>query len=101
MTLIAWVLAETNTGAAAASVWAVLPIAAGAFALVMIGMAIGLFFGKRPISGSCGGIANVTNEQGETSCSLCQNPGEACKELQRRMEQGKESVPAQEPCTVE
>lgn len=56
----------------------------GIFAIVVAGMAIGVMFGRRSISGSCGGLANKTNADGETSCSLCSNPGEACKELARR-----------------
>jgi len=63
----------------------VMGIAIIAFIMVGLGMALGIMFGRKPISGSCGGIGNVTNEDGETSCSLCQNPGEACKELRRRM----------------
>ncbi|MEZ6087925.1 MAG: (Na+)-NQR maturation NqrM [Pirellulaceae bacterium] len=66
-------------------------IAMGVFLLVGLGMALGVMFGRRPISGSCGGIGKVTDEKGETSCALCQNPGEACKELQKRMEQPEQS----------
>lgn len=59
---------------------------AGVFLLVAAGMAIGVMFGRRPISGSCGGLGASTGADGKTSCSLCQNPSEACKELQRRAE---------------
>ena len=54
------------------------------FAIVIAGMAIGVMFGRRSISGSCGGLANKTDEHGNSSCSLCSNPGEACRELARR-----------------
>lgn len=54
------------------------------FAIVIAGMAVGVMFGRRSISGSCGGLANKTDEQGNSSCSLCSNPGEACRELARR-----------------
>jgi hypothetical protein len=47
-------------------------------------MAVGVMFGRRSISGSCGGLANKTDEHGNSSCSLCSNPGEACRELARR-----------------
>jgi hypothetical protein len=60
----------------------------GVFLLVAAGMAIGVMFGRRPISGSCGGLGSTTGPDGKSSCSLCQNPAEACKELQRRAEQG-------------
>lgn len=64
----------------------IIGITLAAFLLVCVGMAIGVLFGRRPISGSCGGLGNVTNEAGETSCALCQNPGDACKELRKRMD---------------
>lgn len=71
-------------------------ITLAAFVLVSLGMAVGVMFGRRPISGSCGGIGNVTNDAGETSCALCQNPGEACKELRQRMNQpGEASEPVE------
>ncbi|MEM7474453.1 MAG: (Na+)-NQR maturation NqrM [Planctomycetota bacterium] len=57
-----------------------------AFLLVIAGMAVGVMMGRREISGSCGGLANQTNEAGETSCSLCSNPDAACKELKERMQ---------------
>jgi thiamine biosynthesis lipoprotein len=56
-----------------------------AFAMILFAMAIGVIFGRKAISGSCGGLANSTNEDGSTSCSLCSNPADACKELRERM----------------
>lgn len=60
-------------------------ITACAFGLVLTAMAIGVLFGRRSISGSCGGLGNVENEDGSVSCSLCSNPADACKELRNRM----------------
>lgn len=54
------------------------------FALVIAAMAVGVMFGRKSISGSCGGLGNKTDEHGNSSCSLCSNPGEACRELARR-----------------
>lgn len=54
------------------------------FAIVIAGMAVGVMFGRKSISGSCGGLGNKTDEHGNSSCSLCSNPGEACRELARR-----------------
>jgi thiamine biosynthesis lipoprotein len=62
-------------------------ITACAFGLILSAMAIGVMFGRRSISGSCGGLGNVRNGDGSVSCSLCSNPADACKELRRRMEQ--------------
>ena len=57
-----------------------------AFGLVICGMAVGVIMGRRAISGSCGGLANQSAEDGQTSCSLCSNPEAACRELGRRMQ---------------
>lgn len=65
-----------------------LPIAIAcmiAFGLIVCAMAIGVIFGRRAISGSCGGLANSKDADGNTSCSLCSNPADACKELRNRM----------------
>lgn len=59
-------------------------ISFGVFFLVAIFMAVGVMMGRKPISGSCGGLGAKQGEDGKTSCSLCENPAEACKELQRR-----------------
>jgi thiamine biosynthesis lipoprotein len=67
---------------------AFLPIAiacCAAFGLVIAAMAIGVMFGRRAISGSCGGLANGPSADGSSSCSLCSNPADACKELRNRM----------------
>ena len=67
---------------------AVIPIAIltfGVFSILLFAMAIGVVFGRRSISGSCGGLANKTNEDGSTSCALCSNPSDACKELREKM----------------
>ncbi len=70
----------------------VLPLlTACAFGLILSAMAIGVMFGRRSISGSCGGLANAKNEDGSVSCSLCSNPADACKELRNRMQQGNRS----------
>ncbi len=60
-------------------------IAFAAFAVVIGAMAIGVMLGRRQISGSCGGLANSTDSDGNTSCTLCSNPAAACRELGQRM----------------
>lgn len=57
-----------------------------AFALILFAMAVGVIFGRRAISGSCGGLSNTRNEDGSVSCSLCSNPEDACQELRQRMQ---------------
>ena len=60
--------------------------AAVVMGLILTGMAVGVIFGRKSISGSCGGIANQTNEDGSSSCALCSNPSDACKELREQMQ---------------
>lgn len=71
---------------------AFLPVAiAGmiAFGLVVLAMAVGVIFGRKSISGSCGGLANSRDADGNVSCSLCSNPDNACKDLRERMQSEK------------
>jgi len=71
---------------------AFLPVAiAGmvAFGLVVLAMAVGVIFGRISISGSCGGLANSRDSDGNVSCSLCSNPDNACKDLRSRMQSEK------------
>jgi hypothetical protein len=56
------------------------------FLMVIVGMAVGVLLGRRQISGSCGGLANQSDSEGSTACSLCSNPAAACKELGKRMD---------------
>ena len=39
------------------------------FCFLVAVMAIGVIFGRRPISGSCGGIGRLTNDDNE--CAIC------------------------------
>ena len=58
------------------------------FFVVAVGMAVGVMFGRRPISGSCGGLGNKQGADGKSSCSLCENPSDACRELRDRQTAG-------------
>ncbi len=62
------------------------------FMLVVLGMAIGLLFGKKRFS-SCGGVVNELTTEGSTNCSLCSTPEKACRELARRMKAGGKNNP--------
>lgn len=63
----------------------------GIFSILLFAMAVGVVANGKQISGSCGGIASKTNEDGSTSCSLCSNPSTACKELRDRMQTSSKS----------
>jgi FAD:protein FMN transferase len=49
------------------------------FGLAMAGMAVGVFFKRRQLRGSCGGLAGLANEQGHPMCDVCTEPPESCK----------------------
>lgn len=67
--------------------WLIMALTTIFFGIIVAGMAVGVIFGRRAISGSCGGIANHKDADGNTSCALCSNPSDACKELRDRMNQ--------------
>ena len=41
----------------------------GVFSFLVAIMAVGVMMGRRPISGSCGGIGRVNGDEGE--CAIC------------------------------
>lgn len=87
-TLASYAAIEPDAGDGGPNWAAVIPIAVvtfGVFSILLFAMAIGVVFGRRSISGSCGGLANKTNEDGSTSCSLCSSPSDACRELREKM----------------
>lgn len=78
---------QAASGRTAMQNWlAIAVIGAVVMGIVIGGMAIGVMFGRRAISGSCGGLANQQGADGESKCSLCSNPGEACRELKQKMQ---------------
>lgn len=50
------------------------------FCLFVLGMAVGAIFNNKPVTGSCGGIANMKNEDGEDVCGICSKPTTDCME---------------------
>ena len=60
-------------------------VTAVAFAVLLFAMSVGVLFGQRSISGSCGGVNGTKNEDGSESCSLCSSPSDACRDLRKRM----------------
>ena len=45
------------------------------FALSMLGMAVGLLFGRARIRGSCGGLTGLCDGSGKLLCDDCPNRG--------------------------
>ena len=48
--------------------------------LVMLGMAAGVMMGRKPLAGSCGGIANLGIEK---ECSICGGDRQKCEEVNK------------------
>ncbi len=48
------------------------------FGLAILGMAAGSIFANKPVQGSCGGLANMTNADGELTCAVCSQPSPEC-----------------------
>ena len=48
------------------------------FAVLIALMAVGVMMGRRPISGSCGGIGRINGEDGE--CAICGGDPDRCDE---------------------
>ncbi|MEX6503197.1 (Na+)-NQR maturation NqrM [Pseudomonas zhanjiangensis] len=53
--------------------------------LVVALMAVGVIMGRKPIAGSCGGIANLGIEK---ECSICGGSREKCEEVNRTPDAG-------------
>ena len=63
-------------------------IAFFAFMLVMSIMAIGVIMGRKPISGSCGGVGAALGEA-DYECDLCGGDEAKCEELSRSSDKSK------------
>lgn len=51
----------------------------GVMILMVVGMAVGVMMGRKPIAGSCGGIASLGIEK---QCSFCGGVREICESRQ-------------------
>jgi len=58
--------------------WQTFFLAGIVFALVMAGMAVGVIVSNRRLKGSCGGLANMKDSQGNTICDACTKPSPDC-----------------------
>lgn len=73
--------------------------AIGIFALAIIGMAVGVIFSNRTIKGSCGGLANMSGNDGKSICELCTVPAEECRdEAMRKIRQQAECSESDSTC---
>lgn len=68
-------------------------IAIGVFGVAFIGLAIGVIISNRRVQGSCGGLANMKDDQGKPMCMACDTPPEDC--LRQAQERADEYAAAQ------
>jgi diguanylate cyclase (GGDEF)-like protein len=61
------------------SLWLTIGISAAVFAVAIVGMAIGVILSNRRLRGSCGGLANLRDSQGNTLCDACSHPSPDCR----------------------
>lgn len=59
-------------------IWQTLLISFIVFGVALTGMAIGVIVSNRRIKGSCGGLANLRDDQGKSVCEGCTNPSPDC-----------------------
>ena len=48
------------------------------FGIFFICLAVGVIFSNKRLKGSCGGLANMTSENGKSMCEICPNNGSEC-----------------------
>ena len=48
---------------------------------VMVAMSVGVIFGRKPLTGSCGGVGNALGEE-DYVCDLCGGDPNKCEEQQ-------------------
>jgi hypothetical protein len=53
-----------------------------AFLVAFLGMAAGVLFNKKPLKGSCGGLASLPGHDGSSPCEFCSKPKSECPEYQ-------------------
>lgn len=59
--------------------------AAVVFGIALLGMAIGVMFGRKPITGSCGGLAQLKGGVIPSACEMCGKKTKECSELQEAL----------------
>lgn len=63
------------------------------FAIAVAGMAIGYIVRRKTLKGTCGGLANLRDENGSPLCEACTNPSPEC----RGEDLSRSGTPANEP----
>ncbi len=71
----------------AQSIFRMIAVASVFFALAILAMGVGLFFGRQRLRGSCGGIAALDDPDADPTCSICSVSGKECRELKKAIRQ--------------
>ena len=50
------------------------------FGIFFICLAVGVIFSNKRLKGSCGGLANMTSENGKSMCEICPNNASECED---------------------
>lgn len=53
--------------------------------VIIVAMSVGVLLGRKPIAGSCGGMASLGME---TACDICGGSKAKCEKEQRKQKQG-------------
>ncbi len=48
------------------------------FGIFFLSLAVGVIFSNKQLKGSCGGLANMTSENGKSMCEICPNNSPEC-----------------------
>ena len=48
------------------------------FGIFFMCLAVGVIFSNKRLKGSCGGLANMTGEDGKSMCEICPNNESSC-----------------------
>ena len=59
-------------------------ISCGVFGGVFLAMAVGVIFSNHQIKGSCGGLAGMLDENGNSLCESCSTPPEECSDFMKQ-----------------
>lgn len=57
--------------------------------IVIVGMSVGVLLGRKPIAGSCGGMAALKMD---TACTICGGNPQKCEEEQERQRDGADDL---------
>jgi len=64
-------------------------VAFGVMLLIIAAMAVGVIFGRKPISGSCGGMAAIGMD---SACDVCGGDKARCKKKRKKQQKATRDI---------